>query len=329
MLAPSPDPRLAPQERLSAEDLKACRALLATGSKTFFTSAWLLPRAIRDPATALYAFCRLADDAVDSGSEGRQVTANLDGRLDAVYSGVPFNSPADRAFAWAVHHYRIPRELPGALIEGFSWDAQGSRYETLDDLFGYAVRVAGTVGLMMSLLMRVRDPQVLARACDLGVAMQLTNIVRDVGEDARSNRLYLPGQWLDEVGVDPQQLLSKPDFTPELGRVVQRLLKHADMLYERSMAGVKELPWRARGGICAARLLYAEIGREVERRGLDSVNQRAVVPARRKATVLLRIAAELSSYHRGLAVPPLAQAQGLIEAIETCSPDPVWAPTLR
>jgi phytoene synthase len=154
--------------------------------------------------------------------------------------------------------------------------------------------------------------------------MQLTNIARDVGEDARCNRLYLPRQWLSEAGVDPLQLLAKPDYSPQLGRVVQRLIKYADTLYERSMAGVKELPWQARGGICAARLLYAEIGREVERQGLDSINQRAVVPARRKASVLLRIVAELSSSQRGLAVPPLAQAQELIEAVDACSPEPVW-----
>ncbi|BAU57310.1 phytoene/squalene synthase family protein [Halorhodospira halochloris] len=329
MLAPSPDPRLAPQEQLSAEDRNACRALLATGSKTFFASSWLLPRDLRDPATALYAFCRLADDAVDHGDGGVDVLDDLDRRLDAVYAGDPFDYHADRAFAWAVHHYRIPRALPGALIEGFSWDAKGWHCDSLDDLFAYAVRVAGTVGLMMSLLMRVRDPQVLARACDLGVAMQLTNIVRDVGEDARSDRIYLPRQWLSQAGVEPERLLAQPEYTPQLGRVVQRLLKHADMLYERSMAGVQELPWRARGGICAARLLYAEIGREVERRGLDSVNQRAVVPARRKAAVLLRVVPELAAYHRGLAVPPLEQARALIESVESCCPDPALAPTAR
>lgn len=329
MLAPSPDPRLAPQEYLDAEDLAACRALLATGSKTFFTSSWLLPRHLRDPATALYAFCRLADDAVDDSQAGSEVLASLDQRLDEVYAGEPRSEPADRAFAWAVHHYRIPRALPGALIEGFSWDARGQSYASLDDLFGYAVRVAGTVGLMMSLLMQVREPQVLARACDLGVAMQLTNIARDVGEDARCGRIYLPRQWLREAGVDEQQLLAQPSYTPGLGRVVQRLLKHADTLYERSMAGVKKLPWRAQGGICAARLLYAEIGREVERRGLDSVNQRAIVAGRRKAAVLVRVVPQLASSHRGLAVPPLVQAQELIEAVEACSLESLWVPTAR
>ncbi|MBK1735208.1 phytoene synthase [Halorhodospira abdelmalekii] len=316
MLNFSPDPQLARQTALSAEDRAACRRLLATGSRTFFASSWLMPRRLRDPATALYAFCRQADDAVDEGGGGAAALRDLHHRLDAIYAGEPHPEPADRAFTWAVHRYRIPRSLPEALIEGFSWDAQGRDYATLDELFDYAVRVAGTVGLMMSLLMQVREPQTLARACDLGVAMQLTNIARDVGEDARSGRLYLPRRWLSEVGIEPAELFAAPGFTPELGWVVQRLLKHADALYERSMAGVQRLPWDARGGICAARLLYAEIGRELERNGLDSINRRAVVPGWRKGVVLLRIAPELAVAHRGLGVAPLAQASHLLESIE-------------
>ena len=98
---------------------------------------------------------------------------------------------------------RIPRALPEALLEGFAWDAAGRRYETLDEVEHYAARVAGCVGAMMTLVMGRRDPAILARACDLGVAMQLTNICRDVGEDARAGRLYLPLAWLRDNGIDP------------------------------------------------------------------------------------------------------------------------------
>ena len=98
--------------------------------------------------------------------------------------------------------------MPDALFEGLQWDCEGRRYEDLEALHAYAARVAGAVGVMMALLMGVRDADALARACDLGVAMQLTNIARDVGEDARAGRLYLPLDWLREAGLDPAAFLA-------------------------------------------------------------------------------------------------------------------------
>ncbi len=115
---------------------------------------------------------------------------------------------------------RSPCRAPclDALLEGFAWDAAGRRYDTLDDLLDYAARVAGAVGAMMAVLMGVRDPALLARACDLGVAMQLTNIARDVGEDARAGRLYLPLAWLREAGIDPDAFLADPALQSRFGR---------------------------------------------------------------------------------------------------------------
>src|SRR5262249_32296789 len=158
--------------------------------------------------------------------------------------------------------FGIPRALPEALLEGFAWDAQGRQYDTLSELNAYAVRVAGTVGAMMAVLMGRRSPDIVAHACALGVAMQLTNIARDVGEDAEAGRLYLPLQWLREAGVDPNALLNRPTFTDALGSVVRRLLQIADLYYASSEAGIAQLPANCRPGIQAARILYAEIGRE-------------------------------------------------------------------
>ena len=131
--------------------------------------------------------------------------------------------PADRALADVVQQFAIPRTLLDALIEGFAWDAEGRRYEDISSVYAYSARVAATVGAMMTLLMGVRDPDLLARACDLGVAMQLSNIARDVGEDAANGRLYLPREWLREEGLDPDAWLAKPVWSPALGRVVSRL----------------------------------------------------------------------------------------------------------
>ena len=111
-----------------------------------------------------------------------------------------------------------------------------------------------------------RAPDIVARACDLGVAMQLTNIARDVGEDARAGRLYLPLSWLRDAGIDPDTMAGEACFSPpEIAAIVQRLLDAADWLYGRATLGIAHLPLACRPGIYAARALYAEIGRELER----------------------------------------------------------------
>jgi len=126
----------------------------------------------------------------------------------------------------------------------------------------------------------------LARACELGVAMQLTNIARDVGHDARIGRLYLPRQWLRQAGVDPEDWLAQPNFTPAIAQVVDRLLDEADRLYKQAQSGIAELPPDCRAAICAASMIYAEIGHQLRREGLDSVNKRTVVSTTRKLMLL-------------------------------------------
>jgi len=274
-----------------AYDHRACRALMRDGSKSFFAASLLLPQRVRDPATALYAFCRLADDAVDLSADQPGAMAALNSlhvRLDAIYDGRPQAFDADRALAGVVHRFAIPRALLDALLDGFLWDAQGHRYHSIEDLYGYGARVAGTVGAMMALVMGTRSEQALARACELGVAMQLTNIARDVGEDARNGRLYLPRQWLQEAGVDADDWLRQPVFNPAIASVVQRLLKTADTLYSRADAGVAALPRDCRPAIHAARLIYAEIGQQLRRNGLNSVESRSCVPTRRKIALIAR-----------------------------------------
>ena len=267
-------------------DLAVCRTLLRGGSRSFDAAARLLPRAVRDPAVALYAFCRVADDAIDCGGPGG--LAALRERLALAYEGRPLSLPIDRAFALIVRRHALPRTLPEALLEGFAWDAEGRRYADLPALRGYAVRVAGTVGVMMTLLMGVCDAGRLGAAVDLGVAMQLTNIARDVGEDARTGRLYLPLDWLGAAGIDPDGFLAHPRHSAALGHVVQRLLDAAEEHYARAWAGIARLPPVCRLGIGAAGLLYAEIGHEVARRGLNAMDGRAVVSGRRKAWTLAR-----------------------------------------
>ncbi len=312
----APTARLEPHlARHWAADVAACRASLQHNSKTFHAASLLLPARVREPATVLYGFCRLADDAVDEqGGRGEAIT-RLRERLDRVYAGRPLALPSDRALAAVVAAYAVPRALPDFLVEGLAWDVEGRAYETLESLHDYAARVAGAVGAMMSLLMETRSPAALARACDLGVAMQLSNIARDVGEDACAGRLYLPRAWLREAGIDPQAWLADPQPDARVDAVVMRLLAEADRLYARASAGVACLPLGCRPGINAARLLYAGIGHEVRRAGGDGVRQRARVPGWRKALLLARAAAGLWPSDLALGAPALAANQPLLDAV--------------
>jgi phytoene synthase len=135
---------------------------------------------------------------------------------------------------------------------------------------------------MMCVLMRVRDADALARACDLGVAMQLTNIARDVGEDARAGRLYLPLEWIEDAGMSVEAFMAQETPGVETQRMVKRLLAEARRLYIRSEAGIGALPLEARAGIFAARYVYAGIGTEVRRNGYDSFTKRAHTSKRQK-----------------------------------------------
>lgn len=296
---------------------------MRSGSKSFFAASLLLPGRVSAPASALYAFCRLADDAIDLGRDPAAEIERLRGRLDAMFQGRPGAHAADRALAQVVHRFAIPRALPDALLEGFLWDATGRHYQTLGDLHGYAARVAGTVGAMMALVMGARSPRALARACELGVAMQLTNIARDVGEDARNGRLYLPRCWLHEAGIDADAWLRAPRFDSALAGVIERLLQAADGLYRRAEHGVAELPRDCRTAIFAARWVYAEIGEQLRRDGLDAVNRRAVVSTRRKLALMARAAVSALRAPPPLpGVPALPAVQYLVDAAAQPAPPP-------
>ena len=208
----------------SLHDHRECRRAIREGSRSFYAASRLLPPQMRKRAFALYAFCRLSDDAIDLSGGSTDALDRLRDRLVSAARGRPQPYAADRAMADLMRRCAIPASLPEALLEGLAWDAEGRSYETLDELFDYAARVAGAVGVMMTLIMGVRAPHALARACDLGVAMQLTNIARDVGEDARLGRVYLPRQWLREAGIDADAWLADPNLDERLPSVVARLL---------------------------------------------------------------------------------------------------------
>ena len=276
-------------QKLTPEHVAECRKIIREGSKSFYFASLLLPSHIRMSATALYAFCRVSDDIADAPGSDMDAVNRLRDRLECAYQGKPYNHAADHAFAEVVAQYEIPKLVPLSMIEGFEWDVTHKTYENLSDVIDYSARVAGTVGIMMSMLMGRRERATLARACDLGLAMQLINIARDVGEDARNGRVYLPADWLKEAGVDREALLENPEFTPQLGSVVERLLNKADEIYIRSLTGIADLPAKCRPGIRAAALVYNEIGHRVRANGFNSIDNRAYTTRARKLALMLKV----------------------------------------
>lgn len=310
---------------IAPADMEHCREAIRHGSLSFHAASKLLPAQVRDPALALYAFCRLADDEVDLKQDKVASVLRLRDRLDRVYAGRPKNAPTDRAFAAVVEGFEMPRVLPDALLEGLAWDAEDRRYDTLSGVIDYSARVASAVGAMMCVLMRARDADALARACDLGVAMQLTNIARDVGEDAAEGRIYLPLDWMADEGMTPEGFLADPQATKAVRSMIKRLISEANRLYMRSEAGIGVLPRGCRPGIYAARFIYAGIGRRLQTMGYDSLTARARTSKAQKLgwlgqSLLLSGASIVMPASAVLYARPLPEVQFLVDATARGAP---------
>ena len=250
--------------------VEACREVLARKSKSFALAARLLPHAVADDAAVVYAFCRRADDRVDESPATAEALEELRAEVDAIYSGKETGDAQLAAFQEVANRRRIPREYVDGLLDGMEMDVRGARYASLSDLLLYCYRVAGTVGLMMCHVMGVRVPRALRRAAHLGIAMQLTNICRDVAEDAARGRVYLPAS----LGSPPQ--------------AIRALLAEADRYYASADAGIRMLGWRCGLAVRTARQVYAAIGRRIAANGYDPQAGRAIVSGPRKLLLLLR-----------------------------------------
>jgi phytoene synthase len=267
------------------------------GSKSFAAAARLFDRQTRDDCVMLYAWCRHCDDVIDGQTLGHDQQADFrDGQLErldmlrrqteeALGDGRS-SDPIFVALSRVAERRSIPALHPHQLLRGFEMDVEGRTYDSVDDTLDYGYHVAGVVGVMMAMIMGAREPEVLDRASDLGIAFQLTNIARDVIDDARSGRVYLPAELLKEQGLDAVDA-DDPAQWPLLHAAALRLLDIAEPYYTSAMAGMSALPPRSAWAIGAARRVYRAIGEKLRRGGPSAWEERVSTTKSEKVALLL------------------------------------------
>jgi phytoene synthase len=264
------------------------RLTIAHHSKSFALASKLLGERVRDQTAVIYTWCRRADDAVDEADDACALD-RLRAELDEVYARRAIQ-PVLAAFGDVAAERAIPRCYPDALLAGMAMDASGTHYATVGDVIRYSWHVAGVVGLMMTHVFGVSDDDALVPAAHLGIAMQLTNICRDVAEDWQRGRLYIPDELLATHGAaglagDLDRTLSASAIQPLAG-AVRDLLALADRYYRSADRGIPALPMRAAVAVRAARDVYAAIGAQITRAGCDVTAGRAVVPRGKKLALV-------------------------------------------
>lgn len=283
---------------------ETCREITKTHAKSFYFSARFLKPAKRRPIYALYALCRLVDDEVDAAevkSERDAINAveNWKQKLDAVYQNADFESKEQRTkdkgqtevlIAWRdmLKTYRIRQELALELMRGVLMDTHIKRYETFDELYVYCFRVASTVGLMSSEIFGYEKPETLEYAEALGIAMQLTNILRDVREDAAMGRIYLPQEDLRRFKVSEEQIFAgKVDAN--FVELMKFQIARAREYYAKAEKGIPLLEKDARFTVLLAARIYARILNEIERQNYDVFTRRAHTSKAQKIFSIPRI----------------------------------------
>jgi phytoene synthase len=253
------------------------RETIAKGSKSFAAAASLFDARTRERAYLLYAWCRACDDIADGQQLGHGMSPVQDAaakislmraRTAQALAGEATGEPAFDCLRQVAAETGLPARYAHDLIDGFALDARDWRPRSEADLYTYCYHVAGTVGCMMAVIMGVdpRDEAVLDRACDLGLAFQLANIARDVGEDAAAGRCYLPEEWLAEMDIPPGEHM-KPPYRKRLAVLARRLADRAEQYEASARGGAAALSFRSAWAVLAAAGIYGDIAREVARRG--------------------------------------------------------------
>ncbi len=271
---------------------------IAKGSKSFAIASMLFGRETQADVQMLYAWCRYCDDVIDGQDLGGDAPdahltpdeqarrlAALKRKTEMALNGEATGEAAFDGFALVAARHRMPHQYPMDLLDGFAMDVSDHAFETMDDTLRYCYGVAGCVGIMMAIVMGVspQDERTLDRACDLGLAFQLTNICRDIIDDAKAGRVYLPAALLQRHGIDPSAQTVCDDANRDaLAGVATVLLDEADRYYASASEGIRQLPPRAAAAIAAARNVYRDIGRLIRERKSHAWDERAYTSKPRK-----------------------------------------------
>lgn len=276
-----------------------CRHVTRTHAKTFYLATRFLPNEKQRGIFSIYGICRYLDDLVDESEDlieqKRLTQSDVLERLDrfreellAHYTGTMDREPVLTAFTETLRRWQIPVRLPLELMEGVRMDLTIRRYETFQDLYQYAYRVAATVGLMTSEVFGYEDESALEYAVDLGIAMQLTNILRDVGEDLRRNRIYLPMDELELFGIREDQLFdAQTDSNFE--QMMRFQIARTRRYYREADKGIPMLSEDSRLPVWLARENYSSILGKIEENEYQVFNQRAHLNTVEKVRILPRI----------------------------------------
>jgi 15-cis-phytoene synthase len=268
-------------------DYEACRRLQAQHGRTYYLSSLLLPPAKRPFVWALYGFARYADEFVDSLTSPSPASLVVWGQqfLDAVGHGQS-TSPIARAMLHTMKRWNIPRSHVEAFLESMRMDITVTGYPTYADLERYMYGSASVIGLQMLPILEPLVPEAAARARALGEAFQMSNFIRDVGEDLRRGRVYLPQEDLDAFGVT-REALERAVVTAPIRELLRFEIARTRTLYRFAEPGIDMLHPTSRDAIRTAYVLYGEIVDAVEAAHYQVFTQRVSVPARRRLAVAL------------------------------------------
>jgi len=270
---------------------KYARSLTAQHAKSFYFSASLLPREKRWATYALYGFCRYVDNLIDvprnrSSEEILHELNYLTREIEISYRSGESEHPIMKPFISVTKHYRIPKKYPLELIEGVRMDIHKNRYESFEELYLFAYRVAGVVGLMMTPLLGFKDRRALKNAENLGIAMQLTNILRDIKEDKEMNRIYLPLDEMQKFNVTPNDLFAER-MSDNFKDLMKFQVDRAHRYYDEADKGIKLLDRDAQFAIYSASKIYRGILKKIELHNYNPFLGRVFVPQRKKARIVL------------------------------------------
>jgi len=275
---------------------------IARGSKSFAAASLLFNKPTRERAWLLYAWCRRCDDIADGQDHGHGMTvvhdaperlAALSAMTEQALAGEVVGEPAFDALRIVAAETRMPKRFARDLVAGFALDAEDWRPRSENDLYRYCYHVAGVVGCMMAVVMGVDpdDDDTLDRACDLGMAFQLANIARDIEEDDRVGRCYLPIEWLVEMDFPPGQHM-KPPFRSRLALLSKRLADRAAAFEASARQGTPSLSFRSAWAVLAAAGIYGAIGRTVAARGEHAWDHRVTTSGMQKLGFIVAAARE-------------------------------------